>query len=130
MKLKVTLLVLSLAAVLGLSFVVVPENGEVDANNSWTNQAINNAYSDMLDTAHETNEELAKIDVNSHILATFEPKIKTEQELLAEMLEEYYQLQLNNLTETDRYKQLEKQIEELKVSIFNSFKSEIDKMFE
>ena len=129
MKLKVTLLVLSLAAILGLCVVFVPESSEVEAGSNWYNETLNTAYSDMLDVARLTNDDLAQKDIDSEIKSTFDSKIKKEEELLAQMLEEYYQLQLNNLTETDRYKELTVQIEGLKTQIFNSYKAEIDEMF-
>jgi hypothetical protein len=59
-----------------------------------------------------------------------DPKIAEEQAALEKLLEDYYQMKLNNLENTPEYEALENQIEGLKLTIFNRYTKEIDLMFE
>lgn len=127
MKLKATGFVLAMVTILGLCVVFVPETTYGDSD--WTNEVLTEASKSIGNAGYNKKEELKNLDVTESVKETLNPKIEEEKKELEQMLEEYYQMKINGLTDTQEYKSLEQEIEALKQTIFNRYKSEIDLLF-
>ncbi|MCM3387272.1 hypothetical protein M3649_03885 [Ureibacillus chungkukjangi] len=129
MKLKVAGLVLAMGTILGLCMVFLPNESEVGANSDWTNEVLTEANVSIGNAGFNKKEELKGRSVTESVKSTLNPMIEEEKKELEQMLEDYYNLQLQGLTDTEEYRILETKIEALKQSIFNRYKSEIDLLF-
>ncbi|MGB6406629.1 MAG: hypothetical protein WBF39_04085 [Planococcus donghaensis] len=100
------------------------------ASSDWSNELTSIVNKELGATGFEKKEEILQSDVTAEMKETLDPKIAAEQAELEAMLEAYYQMKLDGLTDTAEYAALEAQIEAIKLNIFNRYKAEIDTMFD
>lgn len=103
----------------------------VGANNDWKTQVENEASRRIAASGHNKTEEIKdkSQDVSQQMIDAINPEIKKQEDELASLLEQYYQMKLQNLTNTPEFQALEKRLEELKKIQLERYKSEIDKIF-
>ena len=130
MKLKVVGLVLSMVTILGLCVVFIPNESEVGASSDWTNEVLTEANASIGSAGFNKKESLKEQSITENVKETLSPMIEEEKKELEQMLQDYYDMQLQGLTDTEEYRILEGKIEELKISVFNRYKSEIDQLFQ
>ena len=128
MKKKVS--VLFVAAVVAILIGGLFVGSKIGASTGWSNELATLANSELGATGFQKKEEILGNDITEEMKEVLDPKINSEQAELEAMLESYYQMKLDNLQGTPEYAALELQIENLKLSIFNRYKADIDKMFE
>ena len=133
MKLKVTLLALSLVAILGLCVVFVPESNQAEAGVDVSSTVINQVNSEIGSVGFKKKEELAKQDATA--LASqkareeLDPFIKEQQAELERLLEEYYDAKLNSLLTEAELESLKQRIVTIRESIYTRYTADIDKLF-
>jgi hypothetical protein len=125
-KVSVLFVVAVLALLIGGLFV----GTKIGASTGWSNELATFANSELGATGFEKKEEILGNDITAEMKVALDPKIAEEQAALEKLLEDYYQMKLNNLENTPEYLALEKQIEGLKQTIFLRYSKEIDLMFE
>lgn len=100
------------------------------AGTDWQTNAINQANSEMGAAAYDKkNELIAGADTDITRTAIAELSIEERQAELQRLLDEYYQLKLQGLTESETFKALEAQIQTIQNSILDRYKKEIDTVF-
>lgn len=102
------------------------------AGSSWSTNAENAAYGELIDTANSTKNELVSnidSDVNSKINTAIGSSVDEQQAELARLLEEYYKMKLDGMTESEQFKQLEQRIRDIQQNVLESFKNQIDQEF-
>lgn len=105
----------------------------VGASTDWKTNAINSAYNSILGTGHEVNNEIvadAPTDINNAIQTEIASTVESKEDELKRLLEQYYQMKLDGLTETAEFKSLENTINEIMLNVAAKFKEDIDKAFE
>jgi hypothetical protein len=122
----------SVKVMLGVTVVagVFGSGAYAGANNSWTNEVVSEASKEIGAAGYNKKEEIIGRDVDGEIKGLLNPEIDKQASELEKLLEEYYQMRLDGLSETPEFKEVEGKIADLKVSIFNRYKSDIDEMFE
>lgn len=126
---KVATFVAGLGLVFGAGSMFGKETG---ATGDWVTNAINSAYSEMITTANSTVDEVAtnvETDVNEKVQSEIQQSVDSKQAELEKLLEEYYRLKLEGLTETEEFKKVESQIEAIQQDLLNTFKQRIDEEF-
>lgn len=116
------------AVVLGIG-LVFGAGGFVGANSDWKTVVINDASKQIGQAGYEKKEELLSQDVSGQMKMAANPTIEEEMADLQRMLEEYYQMKLDGLTGTAEFQALEKQIEQIKVNVYERYRKEIDQAF-
>lgn len=105
--------------------------GKALGNSSWSTSALNKANADLVKTGKAKTDELAsKTDLNKQMQTLIQPEIEAQQAELARLLEEYYLMKLDGLTETAEYKDIEKRISDIKNALLSRYKDQIDTIFE
>lgn len=99
------------------------------ASSSWINELTSKANTELGQAGYAKKEEILDKDLTAEMAAVLDPKIAEEEAELEAMLQEYYELKLQGLSEGTEFKALEAKIETLKISIFNRYKTEVDAMF-
>lgn len=102
------------------------------ATTDWQTNAINNASADIGKTGYDEKTKLvnsAPTDINAKIQDEIGNDIQTQQAELQALLDQYYQDKLNNLTDTQAYKDLETQIATIKANILARYKTDVDAAF-
>jgi hypothetical protein len=102
------------------------------AGTDWETNAINNSYSELLQTANSTKNDLVSnidSDVNTKINTAIASDVDTQQAELERLMKEYYSMKLNNLTNTPEFLSLEQKIKDIQASVLASFKQQIDQEF-
>lgn len=103
-----------------------------EATTDWVTNAINSSYSRFLDAANVTTNEIvtnADEEINAKIQSELENTVVANEEELKRMLEEYYQMKLNGLTEGEDFKSLEAQLEQIRNDVYENYKKQIDEKF-
>jgi hypothetical protein len=103
-----------------------------EATTDWVTNALNSSYSRFLDTASGTTNDIvtnADQEINTKIQTEIENTVVANEDELKRMLEEYYQMKLNGLTESEDFKSLEAQLEQIRNNVFESYKLQIDEAF-
>lgn len=122
-----------IVAGLGLVFVAGSFTGKnTGANGDWVTTGINNAYSELITTANEVSNALTsnvEDDANAKVQAEIQQSVDEKQAELEKLLEEYYQMKLDGLTETEQFLQLESQVAAIQQDLLNTFKQRIDEEF-
>lgn len=98
----------------------------------WKTDAVNDSYSRMIDVANNTKNELTK-DVNGDIAKSIqtnvEKTIEEQEKELKDLLEQYYQMKLDGVVNTEEYKRVENQIKQIKEDLVVTYKKRIDDEF-
>lgn len=124
-KVSVLFVIAVLALLIGGLFV----GTKIGASTGWSNELATFANSELGATGFQKKEEILDNNITEEMKDVLDPKITAEQAALEKMLDDYYRMKLAGLQDTPEYKALEKQIEGLKLTIFNRYKADIDKMF-
>ncbi|MGG0667830.1 hypothetical protein ABE073_04790 [Lederbergia citrisecunda] len=105
--------------------------GTALGNSSWSTSVVNSANSLLVKAGQDKTKQLATTtDVGKQMQQLMQPEIEAQQRELERLLEEYYQMKLAGLTETDEFKAVEGQIDAIKRALLNRYKNEIDSIFE
>jgi hypothetical protein len=102
------------------------------AGTSWSTTAENTAYSELLSTANSTKNDLVSnidTDVNTTVNNAIQGTVDEQQAELKKLMEQYYQMKLDGLTNTPEYLALEQKIKDIQQSVLDSFKKQIDAEF-
>ena len=102
---------------------------KIGANTSWTNEVIAEANKQIGAAGFAKKEELKNQDISGEMKLMLDPKIAEEQAELERLLEEYFQLKLAGLEDTEEFRRVETEIEKIKTAIFNRYKTDIDALF-
>ena len=127
MKKKVGIILTVLVLVSGAFYV----GNNTKATFSWDTEAVNEANKELGATGFNKKTEIVEnADIAGEMLAVLDPKIEAEKAELERLLEEYYQMKLDGLTEGEEFKALEARISTIRDNIYNRYTSEIDALFE
>lgn len=126
-KIKVLIVVGVLAVILA---VVTPVLSNTSASSSWTNEVITDADITLQKAGYQIKENLVNQDVTEQMKQALNPLIESEIAELEKLLESYYQMQLENLTDTPEYLAVQERIKVIRNQVAERFKKEIDKAFE
>lgn len=117
----------------GLAVVVLVgglfAGAKIGADTDWTNEVLGSASKIISSAGFNKKEEILSRDLSEEVKSALDPKIAEEEAKLESMLEEYFQMKVNGMTDTVEYKELEKSIESIKAIIFDRYKKEIDLIF-
>lgn len=116
--------------VLGLG-VMFSTGAIVGANVDWKTSVESEANRRIAAAGYHKREEIkAKAgDLSQQMLDALNPKIQAEQDELTRLLEEYYQLKIKGLTESEDFRLLEQKIEQIRNNQYERYKKEIDAIF-
>lgn len=107
-------------------------NGEAEASGTWVNDQLATNNKSIAGAGYEKKEELIQSsdeDIKNTINGKLDGKVKTAEEELQEMLEQYYQMKLDGLESSAEFKYLEQQIAITKKSIYDRYVKEVDAIF-
>jgi hypothetical protein len=102
------------------------------ASTDWQTNAVNGAYSELLGTASTTTNQItsnADTEINNTINTAIQSTVDQQQTELQRLLDQYYQMKLDGLTGTPEFKSLEQQISQIRQSVFDAYKKQIDEAF-
>lgn len=100
------------------------------ASTSWVNDIINQAGTDLDATASDkTNELLKSNSISDQMRSILSPEIEAQQAELEKLLEDYYQLKIAGLTNTEDFKATQLKIQQLRTTMLTRYKKEIDAAF-
>ena len=121
----------SIKAIIGAGVLVgafVTGNIASGAQISWTTSVENEASKRISETGYDTKEELLNEagSLPEVMVEKADPYIEDYEKELEKMLEEYYKMKVDGLVETEEFKNLEKRMDEIKTTIFNRYKKDID----
>lgn len=123
---------ITIVTLVGIATLGQVGGNKAEADGTWVNDQLAENNAAIAGAGYEKKEEIkqnANGDIKDTINGKLEPKVKTAEEELQEMLDEYYRLKLEGMTESPEYKYLEEQIEKTKLSILDRYKKEIDTIF-
>jgi hypothetical protein len=103
------------------------------ANSDWKTEVITEASQKLNGKGYEKKAELVGRDgenVAAEMKAAINPAILESQEELSRLLEEYYQMKIDGLTESEDFAELESRIEQIQQAVLDRYKAEIDSAFE
>jgi hypothetical protein len=120
------------AVILGLGVVFAAGTFTGNASLDWSQNAQNRAYNELLDTKREVVGELLD-DTAGDITQTLDSEVTstvdTSADELKRLMEEYYSLRLQGLTDSPRFKELEQKIDEIMMNVYGGYKTEVDNAF-
>lgn len=102
------------------------------ATTDWKTDAINSANSVLGESGYNKKEELksqASTDINAKVTEDIGTEVDTQKADLEKLLDQYYQMKIDGLENTQTYKDLESQIATIKQSIYERYTKEIDAIF-
>jgi hypothetical protein len=103
----------------------------VGATSDWKNEVVIEASRQIGGAGFEKKEEiLTNADIGSQMKQVLQPTIQQQEDELARLLEEYYNMKLQGLQDTPEFKEIEQQIEQIKVNVYERYRKEIDDAFE
>jgi hypothetical protein len=121
-------------SIVGIGAVIVFGFGALTgANSDWKTEVITEVSQKLGGAGYEKKAELLGKDgenVAVEMKAAINPAIVESQEELSRLLEEYYQMKIDGLTESEGFAALEARIEQIKESVLDRYKAEIDSAFE
>jgi small-conductance mechanosensitive channel len=103
---KIAGVVLGIGTIFGLGTLT-------GATTDWQTNAINNSYSELHNTASNETTDLTKNtneDVNNTVNTAIQGTVADQQKQLEDLLQQYYQMKLQSLTDTQQFHDLEDQI--------------------
>jgi hypothetical protein len=121
------------AGILGLSLAFGGGIVATKATTDWQTDAINTANSELGSAAYDKKEALkasASDDINNAVQDKIGKDVEDQKAELQRLLDEYYQMKINNLTNTPEFLSLEQKIKEIQANILARYEAEIDKVFE
>lgn len=127
MKKKVAILVVAIVAAFLIGGIFI--GSQIGASSGWSNELTSEVNKQLGAVGFEKKEEILQSDITAEMKEVLDPKIAEEEAALKKMLEEYYELKLQGLENSPEFAELEKKIEQIRLSIFNRYKVEIDSMF-
>jgi peptidoglycan hydrolase CwlO-like protein len=128
--LKVSGLVLTGALVFGSGFF--GKEIVTKATTDWKTDAVNTANSDLGAAGYQKKNALidsASTDINSKVQQDIGTEVDQQKADLEKLLDQYYQMKLDGLENTQAYKDLEAQIAAIKQSVYDRYTKEIDQVF-
>jgi hypothetical protein len=102
------------------------------ATTDWKTDAINAANSSLGSTGYTEKEKLkasATTDINATVQGAIGDDVEAQKAELQKMLNDYYNLKLAGMTETQSFKDLEIQIKGIQKSIYDRYTKELDAVF-
>jgi hypothetical protein len=102
------------------------------ATTDWKTNTINTASSTIGDSGYQKKQQLvnsATTDINAKIQQDITPEIDAQKADLEKLLDQYYQMKLDGLENSQDYKDLQNKITSLKNTYYNAYVQEIDKAF-
>lgn len=127
---KITKVIIGTGLAVTLSVGGLFVSKEYGATDSWVNQILGQAGDDLAQAGFDKTEELLKDgSIASQMKSLLDPEILAQQEELGRLLEEYYRMKIAGLTDTEEYKVVERQIEQIKETTLKHYKKEIDAAF-
>ena len=102
------------------------------ASTDWMTNAINTANSEIGSAGYQKKTEIvtnADADINAKIMSEVQSEVDAKELELQALLEQYYQMKLNGLTDTPEYATILSQIETIQQGVFDRYKAEIDAVF-
>jgi uncharacterized membrane-anchored protein YjiN (DUF445 family) len=102
------------------------------ATTDWQTDAINTANSELGSAAYTKKNELinnASADINAKVQDQISQDVEDQKAELQKLLDEYYQMKINNLTSTPEFLSLQQKIKEIQASILSRYETEIDQVF-
>lgn len=102
------------------------------AGSDWISSAQNNAYSELLTTANQKQDEIVKnidSDVSEKVNSAIGNTVDEQQAELQRLLDEYYKMKLDGLENTPEFQSLEQKIKDIQSSVLAAFKEKIDQEF-
>jgi hypothetical protein len=128
--LKVSGLVLAGALVFGGGFFA--NQVKTNATTDWKTDATNAANSELGNAGYQKKEALinsASTDINAKVQQDIGVEVDQQKADLEKLLEQYYQMKIDGLENTQAYKDLEAQIAAIKQSVYDRYTKEIDQVF-
>lgn len=119
-------------SVLGLGLAFGGGVVATKATTDWQTNAINKAQSDLKQQAYDKANVLsnqASTDINAKVNAAVSDEMKAKQDELNQLMEQYYQMKLNGITNTAEFKSVEDQITKIQQWALDQYKSQIDQTF-
>ena len=121
----------SIKAIIGagvLAGAFITGNIASGAQVSWTTSVEGEANERISKAGFDTKEELLNEaqSLPGVMVEKSDPYIEDYEKELEKMLEEYYKMKVDGLVETEEFKNLEKRMDEIKTTIFNRYKKDID----
>lgn len=105
--------------------------GNVLGSNDWTTSVISSATTTISKAGENKAKELAaNTNIGEQMKQVLAPEIEAQQKELERLLEDYYQMKLNGLTDTAEYKQVEEHIAKIRQTLYTRYKQQIDAIFE
>ena len=123
---------ITIVTLVGIATIGQVGESKAEADGTWVNDQLAENNAAISGAGYEKKEEIkqnANGDIKDTINGKLEPKVKTAEEELQEMLDEYYRLKLEGLESSDEYKYLEEQISITKKSIYDRYVKEVDAIF-
>ena len=119
------------ALALGVSAGALFTGVKIGASNiNWVDQIIRQANSGMAQTAaNKTEQLLADDSISGQMKIMLDPEIEAQEKELERLLEEYYRMKLDGLTDTDEFKAVQDRIGQIKQTTLEYYKKEIDAAF-
>jgi DNA-binding ferritin-like protein (Dps family) len=120
------------AVILGLGVVFAAGTFTGNASLNWKQNAENRAFNELLEVRNETQAEIlddTATDITTTIDNGITDTVDTTADELKRLMEEYYRMKLEGLTDSPEFKDLEARIETLMNNIYGSYKTEVDKVF-
>ena len=98
---------------------------------NWTDDVIQSATSILTSTAEDKKDELLSdsSNISDAMKNALNPQIAEEQQELERLLEEYYQMKVAGLTDTQEFYNIRAQITYIKEKNLKLYKKEIDAYF-
>lgn len=123
---KVTVIVLAALVLLAGGIIF---GSTVGANSNWQSDLNLAAQREIDASGHELVQEFKQQGLTEQMKTAIDPKIAEEQAELERLLNEYYRMKIEGLTETPEFAELEAKVEELRRLAYKRFTGEIDAMF-
>jgi cell shape-determining protein MreC len=102
------------------------------ATTDWKTDAINTANANLGSAGYSEKEKLkaqASTDINSKVQDEINQSVEDQKAELQKLLDEYYQMKLNNMTSTPEFLSLQQQIKQIQANILARYETEIDQVF-
>lgn len=102
------------------------------ATADWQAISVNSANSQIYQTATDKTNQLvtsSKTDISNTAQQQLDAEVQAKKDELSKLLDQYYQLKLQGLTDSAQYKQVEAQITSIENDALTTYKKQIDQAF-
>jgi hypothetical protein len=120
------------AVILGLGVVFAVGNLTSNASLDWKQNAENRAFNALLDARDEIQGDIldnTASDIDTTIQDGISDTVDTSADELKRLMEEYYRMKLEGLTDSPEFTALETKIDTLMMNVYGGYKTEVDKAF-